>query len=131
MKVLIHAAPARMSVQIRTENGEVLTCADVDRDGEYSPMTLLARDGAVLRRVEVWPTEEHHGLPVLLAGGEVGILEKWQRADESHLVAMVGRVLQPHRPTRGLGAAWPQHALIAAFSCGGRVPGNPLPGNPR
>ena len=80
--VLIHAAPARMSVEIRTENGELVTRGDVDRDGEYSPMTLLARDGEVLERAEIWPSAEHHGLPVLLSGGEVGLLEAWQHADD-------------------------------------------------
>jgi hypothetical protein len=81
-KVLIHAAPARMSVEIRTDSGELVMRGDADRDGEYSPMTLLVRDGEVLRRAEIWPTEDHHGLPVLLSGGEVGILEAWQHAND-------------------------------------------------
>lgn len=80
--VLVHAAPARMSVEIRTEDGHTLARGDVDRDGEYSPMTLLTRDGGSFRRAEIWPTEEHHGLPVLLPGGEVGLLQAWQHAED-------------------------------------------------
>src|SRR5262249_2036814 len=49
---------------------------------EYTPMTLVELDGSALRRSEVWPAEEHYGLPVLLAGGEGGILQQWQHAGD-------------------------------------------------
>jgi hypothetical protein len=45
-------------------------------------MTLIELDGSTLRRSEVWPAEEHYGLPVLLSGGEVGILQQWQHAED-------------------------------------------------
>jgi hypothetical protein len=45
-------------------------------------MTVAELDGSTLRHSEVWPTQEHHGLPVLLAGGEVGILQAWQHAED-------------------------------------------------
>jgi hypothetical protein len=81
-KVLVHAAPARMSVEIRTDTGEIVAQADLDRDEDYSPMTELVRDDTVLRRAEIWPDEEHRGVPVLLAGGEVGLLHAWQHAED-------------------------------------------------
>lgn len=81
-KVLVHAAPARASVEIRADSGDVVARDDVDREGDYSPMTLLVFDGDRLRREEVWPTAELYGVPVLLAGGEVGLLQDWQHAED-------------------------------------------------
>jgi len=54
--------------------------ASLSRSGDYSPMTLIELDGTEMRRSEVWPAGDLHGLPVLLAGGEVGILQNWQHA---------------------------------------------------
>jgi len=45
-------------------------------------MTLVELSGPGLRRSEIWPDDEFHGLPVLLAGGEVGILQQWQHAED-------------------------------------------------
>lgn len=45
-------------------------------------MTLVELDSSTLRRSEVWPTEELYGLPVLLAGGEVGLLQKGHHAED-------------------------------------------------
>ena len=73
--------------------------ADLERSGEYSPMTLVEIDGRAIRRSEVWPTEDFYGLPVLLAGGEVGILQGMAARRGSQLVAVVSGVLQSHRPS--------------------------------
>jgi hypothetical protein len=81
-RVLIHAAPGQAAIEIIDGDDRVVARADLDRSGEYRPMTLVERDGSTLRRSEVWPTEEHYGLPVLLAGGEAGILQAWQHADD-------------------------------------------------
>lgn len=48
----------------------------------YSPITLLVLDGDRCQRSEIWPTEEHVGLPVLLPGGEVGLLTEWQHSPD-------------------------------------------------
>ncbi len=81
-RVLIHAAPARAKIEIIDHEDRLVARADLDRLGEYSPMTLVEIDGPVLRRTEVWPTDDLYGLPVLLAGGEVGILQDWQHAED-------------------------------------------------
>ncbi len=81
-RVLIHAAPAQAKIEIIDHEDRLVARADLDRVGEYSPMTLVEIDGTVLRRTEVWPTEDLYGLPVLLAGGEVGILQDWQHAED-------------------------------------------------
>ena len=80
-RVLVHAAPAQLSVQVRDADGAPVASGDADRDGDYSPMTLLELDGGV-RRTEVWPDASHTGLPVLLCGGEVGVLLAWQVDDD-------------------------------------------------
>lgn len=79
-RVLVHAAPGSMAVTITDSADRVVARADLHRNGDYSPMTLLERDGSALSRREVWPSEELYGLPVLLAGGEVGVLRSWEHA---------------------------------------------------
>ncbi len=81
-RVLVHAAPAQAAVEVRADDDLVIARGDLDRRGDYSPMTLLELDGDGLRRSEVWPTDELLGLPVLLAGGEVGILDAWEHAED-------------------------------------------------
>ena len=87
-RVLIHAAPAKAEIEVRSGDGELVASGDLEREGDYSPMTLVdlgdsGGDGdAAPRRTEIWPAGEHLGLPVLLAGGEVGILREWQHADD-------------------------------------------------
>jgi hypothetical protein len=45
-------------------------------------MTLLELGDGRVRRREVWPGEEHLGLLVLIAGGEVGVLQRWEHSDD-------------------------------------------------
>lgn len=81
-RVLIHAAPAHARIEVRSEDDRLVALGEVDREGEYSPMTLVEIDGDQVRREEVWPDESAVGLPVLLAGGEVGILQRWEHAED-------------------------------------------------
>jgi hypothetical protein len=81
-KVLVHAAPAQAQIEVRDEDGRLVVGGDIDREGEYSPMTLIELgDGRPSRR-EVWPDGSFYGLPVLIAGGEAGILQRWEHADD-------------------------------------------------
>ena len=45
-------------------------------------MTLVELEGSALRRSEVWPTGDMYGLPVLLSGGEAGILREWYHCQD-------------------------------------------------
>lgn len=81
-RVLVHAAPAQMQVEIRDDDDRLVARGDVERDGDYSPMTLLIVDGGSLSREEVWPDESFYGTPVLVAGGEVGILQLWVHSED-------------------------------------------------
>jgi hypothetical protein len=81
-RVLVHAAPAQLRVHVRDDDGATVARGEPDRDGDYSPITLLELAGGELRRAEIWPDESHFGLPVLLPGGEVGVLTAWQHAPD-------------------------------------------------
>ena len=81
-RVLVHAAPAQLSVELAADDGTPIARGDVDRDDDYSPMTLLELSGTQFRRSEVWPDERFYGAPVLIAGGEVGVLHAWEHADD-------------------------------------------------
>ena len=81
-RVLVHAAPARMSVDITDDDGRSIARSDLDRAGDYSPMTLLEIADGSVRRSEVWPSDELYGVLVILAGGEAGRLTRWHHADD-------------------------------------------------
>lgn len=53
----------------------------LDRTGDH-PMTWLNMEDGV--REELWPGEEHVGLPVLLPGGEEGRLVSFKHFDEGN-----------------------------------------------
>jgi hypothetical protein len=45
-------------------------------------MARLTRRGNQVEREDVWPTEADIGRPVILPGGEVGILQSWWNAKD-------------------------------------------------
>ena len=46
-RVLVHAAPAAASVEVRASDGTPVASGEVSREGDYSPVTLLELvDGA-------------------------------------------------------------------------------------
>jgi hypothetical protein len=81
-RVLIHAAPAQASVEVLTDDGQLIVRGDCDREADYSPMTELTLHDGALQRAEIWPGAGDLGVPVLIAGGEVGILMAWEHSDD-------------------------------------------------
>ena len=82
-KALIHAAPAQLWLEIFDDQNKLIARAeDLDRIGDYLPMTMITIDGHVVSRSEVWPDDSFYGLPVLLAGGEVGLLREWHHSED-------------------------------------------------
>jgi hypothetical protein len=80
--MLAHALPDVITVEIRDREGSRLAFgADLERTME-SPMCRLTRSGAAITREDFWPTEADYGLPVLLPGGEAGILRSWWNAGD-------------------------------------------------
>lgn len=81
--LLVHAAPEKLTVEVLDDNGGLLArSADLPRTAS-TPMARLQRQGNQVTREDIWPTEADYGRPVILAGGEVGILQLWWNdADE-------------------------------------------------
>ncbi|HLJ35859.1 MAG TPA: hypothetical protein VKU38_19535 [Ktedonobacteraceae bacterium] len=75
--LLVHAAPEKLTVEVLDDNGGLLArSADLPRTAN-TPMARLRRQGNQVTREDFWPTASDYGLPVILAGGEVGILQQW------------------------------------------------------
>ena len=80
--VLAHALPEKVDVTVRDADGGLVARGEGLAGGESRPMARLrVRDGAV-ERVNLWPTDEDLGRPVILPGGEVGILQQWWNAED-------------------------------------------------
>jgi hypothetical protein len=81
--VLVHAAPEALRVEVMSDEGERRAFGDqLMREGDYFPMTRLRRKGLAITREDGWPQPEDIGRPVLLAGGEIGILKAWWNAPD-------------------------------------------------
>lgn len=86
--VWVHAAPPVLDVEVRTLGGErVAHGADLRRTAD-SPVALLRLDGTSVVRDDRWPVADDLGSPVILPGGEVGILRcrgcgLWARATQT------------------------------------------------
>jgi hypothetical protein len=82
--LLVHAPPASLRVEVRDDDGRRLGFGDQLRQTADRPMARLALAGGVVTRVDLWPEAVDVGRPVILPGGEVGILlEWWNAADGS------------------------------------------------
>ena len=75
--LLVHAAPQQLNIEVRNDSGEVLARGNDLLRTASSPMARLRRQENTITREDIWPTEADYGAPVLLPGGEVGILEQW------------------------------------------------------
>jgi len=75
--LLVHAAPERMDVDVLDDNGAALVQGRSLTRTADTPMARLRWTGDHITREDIWPTEADYGVPVILAGGEVGILQFW------------------------------------------------------
>ncbi|GAC1654800.1 MAG: hypothetical protein NVS4B6_31290 [Mycobacterium sp.] len=80
--LLVHAAPPQLTVTVRTADGELLAQGTDLVQTDDTPMTRLTRNGERIERVDIWPGAADLGRPVLLAGGEVGVLKQWWHATD-------------------------------------------------
>lgn len=80
----VHAAPEALTVEVRADNGRLLARGkDLMRTLKTnSPMMRLKRVGNKIVRHDLWLTDEAIGKPVILAGGEVGIIKSWWHAPD-------------------------------------------------
>ncbi len=81
--MLVHAMPEYVTVIVREmESGQIVAQGiDLKMTAE-TPMARLTRHGYKIERVDVWPVAMDVGKPVLLPGGEIGILMHWWNADD-------------------------------------------------
>jgi len=82
--LLAHAAPANLRVDVMDDDGKLLARGDNLRRTADAPIAQLSRKDARIERVDIWPSEHEIGMPVILAGGEVGILKAWWNDRDRH-----------------------------------------------
>ena len=75
--IIVHAAPEKLNVEVRDHQGNVLARGENLPRTTNSPMARLRRQGNKITREDIWPTEADYGTLVIVAGGEVGTLQKW------------------------------------------------------
>lgn len=80
----VHAAPDAITVEVRTDAGALIAKGeDLQRTlPETSPITKLTRVDDTIARQDLWPSDADLDKPIILPGGEVGILKKWWNADD-------------------------------------------------
>lgn len=79
----LHAAPPTLAVAVRDDVDRTVARGEgLERVGERLPMTRLWIAGDAVRREDRWPAAADLGQPVLLPGGEVGILTAWWHAPD-------------------------------------------------
>lgn len=80
--VLAHALPERADIEVFDTSGS-LVARGHDLSGHVvSPMARLRLEGTTVQRENVWPDHSDVGKPVILPGGEVGILKAWWHAED-------------------------------------------------
>lgn len=81
-RLLVHAAPESLRVEVRDDDGNQIAFADGLKQTNDRPIARLTRSNGKITRLDLWPTDDDIGLPVILPGGEVGILKSWWNADD-------------------------------------------------
>jgi len=79
--MLVHALPERVSVEVRDQSGDLVARGRHLWHEGVAPMSRLTIAGGKVSRENVWPEEGDVGAPVILPGGEVGILRQWWNDD--------------------------------------------------
>jgi hypothetical protein len=80
--LIVHAPPPSLTVEIRDENGQRLAFSRNLSKTADCPMAVLTRRGDQIAREDRWPTQAEIGQPVILPGGEVGVLLQWWNAED-------------------------------------------------
>jgi hypothetical protein len=81
-RVLVHAAPRRLEVTVRDEQGAVVAEGRGLRRRQPGPMSLLLRHNGAIELEDHWPDQDDLGRLVILPGGEAGILTAWWHAPD-------------------------------------------------
>jgi hypothetical protein len=82
--LLAHPGPANLRVDVVDDAVQLLARGDNLRRTAETPIAQLSRRDGRIERADIWPSEHEIGLPVILAGGEVGILTAWWNDRDRH-----------------------------------------------
>lgn len=80
--MLAHSLPERVDVTVTDEASHVVAKGEALSSDASRPMARLWVRGDRIERENVWPDDSDVGRPVILPGGEVGILCSWWNADD-------------------------------------------------
>jgi len=80
--MLGHSLPERVDVEVRDEAGAMIARADGLEHEAVTPMSRLTLRNGSIERENVWPGPDDIERPVILPGGEVGILKRWWNAED-------------------------------------------------
>lgn len=80
--LLAHSLPERVTVTVTDEDGHVVAKGEDLGGGASRPMARLWLRGDRVERENVWPDGSDLGRPVILPGGEVGVLKEWDNAED-------------------------------------------------
>ncbi len=80
-EVIVHALPDPIAVRVTTaiEGALVAQATSLPATAD-TPMARLHISGKAITREDIWPNESDIGQPVILPGGEVGLLISWWNA---------------------------------------------------
>ena len=78
--LLVHAAPETLDVVVRGDDGQMQAQGRGLARTDERPMARLTIRGEQIVREDLWPADGDIGRPVILPGGEVGILLGWWNA---------------------------------------------------
>jgi hypothetical protein len=81
-RLLVHAAPPKLDVAVRNQDGTLIAQGSGLERGQPGPMSHLVRQGDMILLEDGWPTPDDLGRLVILPGGEAGILKRWWHADD-------------------------------------------------
>lgn len=81
-RVLVHATPSRLDVEVFDEDRKLVASGRRLKSSEHTPMARLTIEGDAIKREQIWPIDDDLGLPVIMPGGEVGILTAWWNAED-------------------------------------------------
>jgi hypothetical protein len=80
---LAHAVPDSLTIEVHDDAGQLVARSESLPRTADTPIARLTIDGGGIAREDIWPGDSDIGLPVILPGGEIGILLKWwSREDE-------------------------------------------------
>ena len=81
-RLLVHAAPPKLDVAVRNQDGTLIAQGSGLERGQPGPMSYLLRQGDTILLEDGWPTPDDLRRLVILPGGEAGILKAWWHADD-------------------------------------------------